>query len=66
MLDLIHDFRMLAQVCFRNGVRFVAVKSISDHLFSENQQEEYFNFGEALENMGTIVLPLARKLKEEA
>ena len=42
------------------------MKSISDHLFSENQQEEYFNFGEALENMGTIVLPLARKLKEEA
>lgn len=56
----------IAQVCLRNGVRFVAVKSISDHLFSENQQEEYFNFGEALENMGTIVLPLARKLKEEA
>ena len=56
----------IAQVCLRNGVRVVAVKSISDHLFSENQQEEYFNFGEALENMGTIVLPLARKLKEEA
>ena len=56
----------IAQVCLRNGVRFVAVKSVSDHLFSENQQEEYFNFGEALENMGTIVLPLARKLKEEA
>ena len=25
-----------------------------------------YNFGEALENMGAIVLPLARKLKEEA
>lgn len=48
------------------GVRFAAVKSVSDHLFSDNQAQEYFDFGEALERLGKIVLPLALKLKEEA
>lgn len=56
----------IAQVCLRNGVRFAAVKSVSDHLFSDNQAQEYFDFGEALERLGKIVLPLALKLKEEA
>ena len=55
----------IAQVCLRNGVRFVSVKSVSDHLFSDRQAEEYFNFGEALENLGRIVLPLAQKLQAE-
>ncbi|MDD5932614.1 MAG: 5'-methylthioadenosine/S-adenosylhomocysteine nucleosidase [Oscillospiraceae bacterium] len=55
----------IAQVCLRNGVRFVSVKSVSDHLFRENQAEEYFDFGQALENMGRVVLPLAGKLQEE-
>ena len=54
----------IAQVCLRNGVKFVAVKSVSDHFFSENQAEEYFDFSEALENMGKVVLPLARRLQE--
>ena len=54
----------IAQVCLRNGVIFVAVKSVSDHFFSENQAEEYFDFGQALENMGKVVLPLAKKLQE--
>ena len=54
----------IAQVCLRNGVKFVAVKSVSDHFFSENQAEEYFDFGQALENMGKVVLPLAKKLQE--
>ena len=56
----------IAQVCLRNGVKFVAVKSVSDHFFSENQAEEYFEFGQALENMGKVVLPLAKKLQEVA
>lgn len=56
----------IAQVCLRNNVRFVAVKSVSDHLFSDHQTEEYFNFDEALQNMGRVVLPLAKKLQEEA
>ena len=54
----------IAQVCLRNNVRFVSVKSVSDRLFSEKQAEEYFDFGEALEKMGSIVLPLAKKLQE--
>lgn len=55
----------IAQVCLRNGVGFAAVKSVSDHLFSENQAAEYFDFGEVLEKLGAVVLPLARALKEE-
>lgn len=56
----------IAQVCLRNGVGFAAVKSVSDHLFSEHQAAEYFDFGQALEKLGAVVLPLARALKEEA
>lgn len=55
----------IAQVCHRNGVRFVALKSVSDHLFADNQAEEYFDFGQALTNLGSIVLPFAKKLQEE-
>ena len=55
----------IAQVCLRNGVKFVALKSVSDHLFSDNQTEEYFDFGQALENLGKIVLPFAKELQEE-
>ena len=54
----------IAQVCLRNQIRFVALKSVSDHLFSENQSDEYFNFGQALEQLGQIVLPFAKKLQE--
>ena len=54
----------IAQVCLRNNVRFVSVKSVSDRLFSEKQADEYFDFGEALEKLGKIVLPLAKKLQE--
>ena len=55
----------IAQVCLRNGVKFVAVKSVSDHLFSQDQAAEYFDFGQALEAMGRVVLPLAKTLQEE-
>ena len=55
----------IAQVCLRNGVKFVALKSVSDHLFNDNQAEEYFDFGQALENLGKVVLPFAKKLQEE-
>lgn len=54
----------IAQVCLRNGVKFVALKSVSDHLFAENQTAEYFDFGQALKNLGAVLLPLARALKE--
>ena len=55
----------IAQVCHRNGVRFVSIKSVSDHLFAHNQADEYFDFGEALEKLGRIVLPLALALEKE-
>ena len=38
---------------------------MSDHLFSDNQVEEYFDFGQALENLGRVVLPLAQALQKE-
>ena len=53
-----------AQVCLRNGVRLVSVKSVSDHLFSDSQAEEYFDFGQALEALGRAVLPLAKALQK--
>ncbi|MDO4316512.1 MAG: 5'-methylthioadenosine/S-adenosylhomocysteine nucleosidase, partial [Oscillospiraceae bacterium] len=55
----------IAQVCLRNGVRFAALKSVSDHLFRENNAEEYFDFGQALENLGSVLLPLALELQKE-
>ncbi len=55
----------IAQVCLRNDVAFVSVKSVSDRLFSERQAEEYFDFGQALESLGKIVLPLAQALEKE-
>ena len=55
----------IAQVCLRNAVRFAAVKSVSDHLFADNQAEEYFDFGQALEALGRVVLPLAQALQKE-
>jgi len=55
----------IAQVCLRNGVKFVSLKSVSDHLFSDNQADEYFDFGQALENLGRVVLPLAQALQKE-
>ena len=57
----------IAQVCLRNGVKFAALKSVSDHLFHNNAQqvEEYFDFGQALENLGAVLLPLALALQKE-
>ena len=55
----------IAQVCLRNNVRFVALKSVSDHLFAANQAEEYFDFGQALENLGQVLKPLAFALQKE-
>ena len=55
----------IAQVCLRNGTRFASVKSVSDHLFSDRQAEEYFDFGQALESMGRVILPMAQALQKE-
>ena len=55
----------IAQVCLRNNINFVSLKSVSDHLFSDKQAEEYFDFGQALENLGKVVLPFAQALQKE-
>ena len=52
----------VAQVCLRNGVKFAALKSVSDRLCQENNAEEYFNYGEAMAKLNSIVLPFAREL----
>ena len=55
----------IAQVCLRNGVKFTALKSVSDRLRSDNNAEEFFNFGEAMAKLNTIVLPVAKALLNE-
>ena len=55
----------IAQVCLRNGVRSVALKSVSDHLFSDGQAQEYFDFSQALVDLGRVLLPFAQALQEE-
>ena len=52
----------IAQVCLRNGVNFTALKSVSDRLCMENNAEEFFNYGEAMAKLNSIVLPFAQKL----
>ena len=54
----------IAQVCLRNDVKFTALKSVSDRLCRENNAQEYFNFGEAMAKLNTIVLPFARAMRE--
>lgn len=55
----------IAQVCMRNGVKFTALKSVSDRLCQENNAEEYFNYGEAMAKLNAIVLPFARALRQD-
>lgn len=52
----------VAQVCLRSGVKFTALKSVSDRLCQENNAEEYFNYPQAMEKLNSIVLPFAKAL----
>ncbi len=54
----------IAQVCLRNGVKFTALKSVSDRLCQENNAEEFFSYAEAMEKLNGIVLPFARALRD--
>lgn len=54
----------IAQVCLRNGVNFTALKSVSDRLCQDNNAGEYFQYGPAMEKLNTIVLPVARALRD--
>ena len=53
----------IAQVCLRNGIKFTALKSVSDRLCHENNADEFFNFPEAMAKLNAIVLPFAQTLK---
>ena len=55
----------IAQVCLRAGVPFVALKAVSDHLFADNQAEEYGNFQTALDALGRAVMPFVLALQKE-
>ena len=55
----------IAQVCLRNGVKYTALKSVSDRLCNDNNADEFFNFGEAMAKLNTIVLPVARAIRDE-
>lgn len=55
----------VAQVCLRNEVKFTALKSVSDRLCQDNNAGEYFNFGEAMAKLNTVVLPFAQALSKE-
>ena len=55
----------IAQVCLRNGVKFTALKSVSDRLTRADNAAEYFNFAEAMEKLNRIVLPFARALRDD-
>lgn len=49
----------IAQVCLRNDVKFVALKSVSDHMSAE----EYADFAGALDAVGRAALALAKVLQ---
>lgn len=53
----------IAQVCLRNGVKFTALKSVSDRLTMDLNVEEYFNYPEAMEKLNRIVLSFAKALQ---
>ena len=56
----------VAQVCYRNQIPFVALKSVSDRVFGNgNQMEEYFDFQKAMTDLGEILLPFLLKLQQE-
>ena len=53
----------VAQVCLRNGVHFLALKSVSDRLCMDNSPGEFFNFAEAMAKLNAVVLPQAKLLR---
>ena len=54
----------VAQVCLRNGVEFMALKSVSDRLCMDNNAGEFFDFAQAMEKLNRIVLPFAQALRD--
>ena len=50
----------IAQVCYRNHVRFMALKSVSDCLFGDGNYA--FNFPKAMENLNQVALKIIQAL----
>ena len=44
----------IAQVCLRNGVKFMSLKSVSDCLFEHH--DFYFNFPTAMKDLNRVVV----------
>ena len=44
----------IAQVCMRNGVKFMSLKSVSDCLFEHH--DFYFNFPTAMKDLNRVVV----------
>ena len=53
-----------AQVCYRNEVPFMAIKSVSDCLFGDN--DFVFNFPTAMEKLDAVVLAFIDRLEEQS
>ena len=51
-----------AQVCWRNDVEFLALKSVSDCVLAHH--DFYFNFPQAMRDLNKTALPLAECLLE--
>jgi nucleoside phosphorylase len=52
----------VAHVCLRNDVPFMAIKSVSDCLFGDNDFS--FNFPAAMEKLDAVVLEFIDHLEE--
>ena len=51
----------VAQVCLRNSVKFMAVKSVSDCLFEHH--DYYFNFPAAMKDLTRVVMAFIKNLE---
>lgn len=51
----------VAQVCLRNGVKFMAIKSVSDCLVVKH--DYYFNFPTAMKNLNRVVMAFIDNLE---
>ena len=55
----------VAQVCLRNGVDCMVIKSVSDHLFAPDQDVEYQeNFARAMDALDAAVAAILQQLED--
>ena len=51
----------IAQVCMRNQIAFMALKSVSDCLFGNDKYD--FNFPKAMKNLNTVAIQFAKNIQ---